>query len=72
MTDDTVSLIIRDDGIAQAESFENTLGMGLFGIHERVTALGGRLKLEALRYGGLQVSASLPIPEATQESSQHE
>jgi signal transduction histidine kinase len=72
MTDDTVSLIIRDDGIAQAESFENTLGMGLFGIHERVTALGGRLKLEALRYGGLQVSASLPIPEAIQESSQHE
>lgn len=72
MTDETVSLMIRDDGIAQAESFENTLGMGLFGIHERVTALGGSLKLEALRYGGLQVSASLPLPEAPQETGKDE
>ncbi len=72
MTDNTVLVTISDDGIAQAESFENTMGMGLFGIHERVTALGGHLSLQAQRYGGLLVSVSLPVPESTQESLQYE
>ena len=72
MTDQTVLISIRDDGIAQAESFENTMGIGLFGIHERVTALGGLLSLQAQRYGGLLVTVSLPIHEAPRELMQDE
>lgn len=72
MTDQTVLISIRDDGIAQAESFENTMGMGLFGIHERVTALGGDLSLQAQRYGGLLVTVSLPIHEPSQEPMKNE
>lgn len=72
MTDRTIAISIRDDGIAKAESFENTMGMGLFGIQERVTALGGQLSLQAQRYGGLLITVSLPVPSSTQESAQDE
>jgi two-component system, NarL family, sensor histidine kinase UhpB len=72
MTDQTIRLTIRDDGIAKAEAFDNTMGIGLFGIHERVTALGGKLSLQAQRYGGLLVTVSLPLPEEEQESEQDE
>lgn len=58
---DTVKLIIRDDGIAEADSFANTMGIGLLGIHERVSALGGSFNLHTLKPSGLVVTLTLPI-----------
>lgn len=70
--DNMIVLQISDDGIAETDSFDQTLGMGLIGIHERVTALGGSLSLKARRMGGLLVDISLPLNEATQESTHHD
>jgi len=54
-------LEITDDGIAKLEDFDNTLGVGLLGIHERVTALGGKLKVSPSKTAGLTISISLPV-----------
>lgn len=70
--DNMILLQISDDGIADTDSFNQTLGMGLLGIHERVTALGGNLSLRARREGGLLVDISLPLNETTQESIHHD
>ncbi|WP_438970437.1 histidine kinase [Methylophaga sp.] len=58
---DSVTLLIRDDGIADTKSFSNTLGIGLLGIHERVTALGGTFSLGTEKTGGLIVTVTLPV-----------
>lgn len=58
-----IRLRISDDGIAEAADFEDTLGIGLLGIHERVTALGGELLLHTLTEGGLLVDIRLPEPD---------
>lgn len=60
-----VTLVIQDDGIAEADSFADTMGIGLLGIHERVTALGGQFSLQTAPSGGLIVVISLPISNAT-------
>jgi len=52
---------ISDDGIAEIEDFDNTLGVGLLGIRERVIALGGELTLLARQTGGLTVAITIPI-----------
>lgn len=54
-------LTISDNGVAEASSFANTMGLGLLGIHERVTALGGTLSLEARNQGGLLITIQLPL-----------
>jgi len=59
-----IALTISDDGIAEADSFKDTLGIGLLGIHERVTALGGELRLTTQAQGGLIVAITLPITES--------
>jgi hypothetical protein len=48
---------IRDDGIGGA----NPAGNGLVGIEDRVSALGGQLRVECPACGGTVVSAVLPI-----------
>lgn len=67
-----VTLIIRDDGIADADSFTNTMGIGLLGIHERVTALGGQLTLHTELSGGLVVAISLPVSATPIESTNND
>jgi signal transduction histidine kinase len=57
----TLNLVIQDDGIAETTTFEHTMGMGLLGIHERVTALGGSAKLQTQHQGGLIVTILLPV-----------
>jgi two-component system, NarL family, sensor histidine kinase UhpB len=60
---ESVELSIEDDGKAS----ENFLparpgpGMGLLGIRERITALGGKLSIEAVKPSGLAVRASIPV-----------
>jgi GAF domain-containing protein len=48
---------IRDDGIGRADPG----GHGLLGMTDRVTALGGRLKVESPAGGGTIVAAVLPL-----------
>ena len=49
---------VRDDGIGGADPD----GHGLVGMGDRVTALGGRLKIESPAGGGTLVAATLPLP----------
>ncbi len=58
-----IEMSIADDGIAGPNSFDDTMGIGLLGIHERVTALGGTFSLRTQTQGGLLVEISLPLNE---------
>ena len=51
---------IKDDGVAKVDDFDNTLGVGLLGIRERVMALGGQISLLANKDNGLTISITLP------------
>jgi signal transduction histidine kinase len=55
--DGTLYVEVRDDGIGGADPD----GHGLIGVSDRVTALGGRLKVETLPGAGTLVSATLPL-----------
>lgn len=59
------SLVIRvdDDGRA-VPGTEPVPGVGLLGMHERVTALGGRLQAAPRSGGGFAVRAELPVDRA--------
>ncbi len=57
----TIELIIEDDGKAKNLPFEDGPGIGLLGIRERVTALGGRLTLKTGNPSGLAVHVWLPV-----------
>ena len=56
-----IFLEITDDGIAEAETFDNTTGVGLLGIRERVTALGGELTLIPSQTSGLAITIFIPV-----------
>jgi signal transduction histidine kinase len=55
-----VRLAIRDDGIGGADPS----GDGLLGIHDRVTALEGRLDIDSPPDAGTAVTATLPVQRA--------
>ncbi|MGW6454576.1 sensor histidine kinase [Streptomyces sp. NPDC055078] len=57
---DTLALRIDDDGKATPDTAP-TPGVGLLGMRERVTALGGRLRAEPRGEGGFTVRAELPV-----------
>lgn len=57
----SVSLSIKDDGIASGLPFAESQGIGLLGIRERVTALNGQLALAINIPHGLIVEVRLPI-----------
>jgi signal transduction histidine kinase len=48
---------VRDDGVGGADPN----GRGLVGIEDRITAFGGRLRVESPAGGGTLVSATLPV-----------
>ncbi|HEY3506191.1 MAG TPA: sensor histidine kinase [Actinocatenispora sp.] len=54
---------VRDDGGATPDS-PPVPGIGLLGMRERVTALGGTLDAAPLPEGGFRVRAELPLPES--------
>jgi signal transduction histidine kinase len=60
------ALVIRvdDDGTATADTAPLP-GVGLLGMRERVTALGGRLRAEPRDEGGFTVQAELPVNHAS-------
>ncbi|MER5484059.1 histidine kinase [Streptomyces sp. NPDC002812] len=61
---DAVALQIDDDGTATPDSVPLP-GIGLLGMRERVTALGGRLLAAPRREGGFTVRAELPVERAS-------
>jgi signal transduction histidine kinase len=55
--DGVLKVVVRDDGMGGADAN----GHGLIGLADRVTALGGRLKVESPEGGGTLVAAQLPL-----------
>ncbi|OKJ47029.1 histidine kinase [Streptomyces sp. CB02009] len=61
---DTVALQVDDDGKATPDNTP-VPGIGLLGMRERVTVLGGRLRAAPRREGGFTVRAELPMETAS-------
>ncbi|KIQ66870.1 histidine kinase [Kitasatospora griseola] len=61
---DTLAIRIDDDGRATPATAPAP-GVGLLGMRERVTALGGRLRAEPRDGGGFTVQAELPVDRAS-------
>ncbi|MFC4114158.1 sensor histidine kinase [Nonomuraea zeae] len=59
---------VDDDGLA-SEDTPPVPGVGLLGMRERVTALGGRLRAEPRPEGGFTVRAELPLGRTLGETS---
>ncbi|MFF5113578.1 sensor histidine kinase [Streptosporangium sp. NPDC000509] len=57
---DTLAIRVDDDGKARADAAP-VPGVGLLGMRERVTALGGRLRAAPREEGGFTVQAELPV-----------
>ncbi|MEU4547535.1 sensor histidine kinase [Nonomuraea dietziae] len=57
---DALAIRIDDDGKATPDAAPEP-GVGLLGMRERVTALGGRLRAEPRSEGGFTVQAELPV-----------
>src|SRR5690606_17318995 len=60
---DALVVRIDDDGKATPDTAP-TPGVGLLGMRERVTAIGGRLRAEPRDGGGFTVQAELPVDQA--------
>lgn len=56
-----VEVIVEDNGVAKAPLADGDFGLGLSGMKERVTALGGDLTLETRAPSGLIVRVLLPL-----------
>jgi signal transduction histidine kinase len=63
--DGGLAVQVDDDGLA-TPAHAPVPGIGLLGMRERVSALGGRLTAEPRPEGGFTVRAELPVPEAVQ------
>ncbi|GAA4916749.1 signal transduction histidine kinase [Nonomuraea thailandensis] len=61
---DVLAIRIDDDGQATPDTAPSP-GVGLTGMRERVTALGGRLRAEPRGEGGFTVQAELPVNRAS-------
>ena len=69
-TAEDVTLSVRDDGVGfdpatAREGDERGLGLGLFGMEERVTLVGGTLTIWRHPGGGSEIFAFVPLSEAT-------
>lgn len=61
---DTLVIHVDDDGKAVSGA-EPVPGVGLLGMRERVTALGGRLQAAPRSEGGFSVHAELPVDQTS-------
>lgn len=66
---DDVTICVRDDGAGRPYVPGNGAGLGLLGMRERVTMLGGSLRAGPRRDGGFEVVAKLPCPGASVASA---
>ena len=63
MEDDTVNLTVQDNGLGFSEEQSGSDGIGLAGLRERITIVGGTLKLSSTPKRGTILSAQLPLTE---------
>jgi signal transduction histidine kinase len=63
-----IEIAVDDDGQAGSDLTLKS-GMGLLGMRERITALGGRLSLDTSRPSGFVLRAQIPVPPAAGHSS---
>ncbi|MCX4189123.1 sensor histidine kinase [Methylophaga sp. OBS3] len=56
-----LQLMIEDNGLADNDKIQQSMGMGLLGINERVRALGGQVNISANQGNGLKMMIRLPI-----------
>ncbi len=62
LQDNQLSLTVRDDGCGiQRQEWEKSRSLGLRGLHERVTLLGGRVSIAGVPNEGTTVSLLFPI-----------
>ncbi|MFE6759960.1 sensor histidine kinase [Streptomyces sp. NPDC057684] len=61
---DSLAIQIDDDGKGTPDTLP-TPGLGLLGMHERVTALGGQLRAQPRSEHGFTVQAELPVERAS-------
>ncbi|HCD03976.1 MULTISPECIES: ATP-binding protein [unclassified Methylophaga] len=54
-------LEVEDNGKAKRETLNQNMGVGLLGIAERVTALGGKITMDTHNDGGLKLLIELPV-----------
>jgi signal transduction histidine kinase len=66
--DDGLAVQVDDDGLASPDH-PPVPGVGLLGMRERVSALGGRLRAEPRPEGGFTVRAELPAPARRQQET---
>jgi signal transduction histidine kinase len=59
-----LTLRVDDDGSATTDA-PAVPGVGLIGMRERVSALGGRLRAGPRADGGFTVRADIPLPDST-------
>jgi signal transduction histidine kinase len=64
LSDDTLRLCVRDDGIGGADPL---LGSGLVGLKDRIDALGGTFTLHSPPAGGTLVCCELPVVDPEQQ-----
>jgi signal transduction histidine kinase len=60
-TDDCIGVTVEDDGMGSGNASSTHQGMGLLGMKERVSALGGQLLLQRREPRGLVVRAFIPV-----------
>jgi signal transduction histidine kinase len=60
----TVEVDVRDDGCGAPEDDAQTAGLGLVGMRERASLIGGSLEAGPLSRGGYRVHARLPLESA--------
>lgn len=70
LRDDDVLLVIQDDGIGfnpehRPAGNEANPGLGLLGMRERASQLGGTFTIKSQRRSGTKISARIPLPVAS-------
>ncbi len=63
---DSIQLVIKDDGIGfdaanHLLGKKGKRGLGLLGMRERATYVGGVLKVKSVRYGGTEIEVRIPL-----------
>jgi two-component system sensor histidine kinase NreB len=59
-----VTLVIRDNGVGLdpgKKSPPNGTGLGLFGISERLSLVGGNVQIESTKGQGTTITARVPV-----------
>ena len=59
--DSTVNLTVQDNGIGMDEETSESNGIGLAGLRERITVVGGTLKISSAPKRGTILSAQFPL-----------